>query len=308
VYGQIKTGTPTSSTASKPTNGESPENGAAMLAGPTYDTLDMMLMHHFCTSTANSMSASPNAQHVWREVVPVYANTNLMLMHGVLTLAANHYVHLHKSDSDSVTLHNYRTRGLYHQQLGLQIFRHHVQNPSEDQSHEILLTFAAVLGMLTFADADTEPQALTFDDALALLAVLRGKQALWRAGSGVSADSNLAPAFFDPPPSDKSPELSSTAFALGELQAVAEDDVRKRSIAALKAVVESQTSSEFRMLGTWPAGLSDEFLRLLKLRDGVALRSFEHYCTIVDSMCHLWWVGDVGKKLRAAIQASAVTE
>lgn len=279
-----------------------------MLAGPTYDTLDMMLMHHFCTSTANSMSTSPNAQHVWREFVPVYANTNLMLMHGVLTLAANHYVHLHKSDSDSVTLHNYRTRGLYHQQLGLQIFRHHVQNPSEDQSHEILLTFAAVLGMLTFADADTEPQALTFDDALALLAVLRGKQALWRAGSGVSADSNLAPAFFDPPPSDKSPELSSTAFALGELQAVAEDDVRKRSIAALKAVVESQTSSEFRMLGTWPAGLSDEFLRLLKLRDGVALRSFEHYCTIVDSMCHLWWVGDVGKKLRAAIQASAVTE
>ena len=254
------------------------------------------------------MSASPNAQEVWRQIVPLYANTNLMIMHGILTLAANHYVHIHSPDSDFVTLRKYRTRGLYHQQLGLQIFRHHVQNPSEDQSHEILLTFAAVLGMLTFADADTEPQTLTFDDALALLAVLRGKQALWRAGSGVSPESNIAPAFFDPPPPDSKAELSSTASALAELQAVAEGDVRRTSIATLKAVAESQTSSEFRMLGTWPASLSDEFLRLLKLRDGVALKAFEHYCTIVDSMCHLWWVGDVGKKLRAAIQASAVTE
>jgi hypothetical protein len=268
----------------------------------------MMLMHHFCTSTATSMSASPKAQEVWRQVVPAIANNNTMLMHGILTLAANHYVHIHRSDSDSVTLHNYRTRGLYHQQLGLQIFRHHVQNPGEDQPHEILLTFAAVLGMLTFADAHTEPQALTFDDALSLLAVLRGKQALWRAGNGVSPDSRLASAFFDPPPPESRVELGSTAFALGELLTVAEDDVRWRSIAALKSVAESQTSSEFRMLGTWPACLSDEFLRLLKLRDGVALKAFEHYCTIVDSMCHLWWVGDVGKKLRAAIQASAVTE
>jgi hypothetical protein len=267
----------------------------------------MMLMHHFCTSTATSISASPNAQEVWRQVVPAIANTNLMLMHGILTLAANHFVHIHKSDSDSVTLHNYRTRGLYHQQLGLQIFRHHVQNPSEGQSHEILLTFAAVLGMLTFADANNELQPLTFDDALALLAVLRGKQALWRSGNGVPPDCKVAAAFFDPPPPESRGELSSTAFALGELLAVAEDDVRRRSIAILKAVAESQTGSEFRMLGTWPAGLSDEFLRLLKIRDGVALKTLEHYCTIVDSMCHLWWVGDVGKKLRAAIQASAVT-
>jgi hypothetical protein len=267
----------------------------------------MMLMHHFCTSTATSMSTSPNAQEVWRQVVPAIANNNLMLMHGILTLAANHYVHIHKSDSDPVTLRNYHTRGLYHQQLGLQIFRHHVQNPGEDQPHEILLTFAAVLGMLTFADAHTEPQALTFDDALALLAVLRGKQALWRAGTGVAPDSKVAAAFFDPPPPDSRAELSGTVFALNKLLSIAEDDVRRISIAALKSVAESQTSSEFRMLGTWPACLSDEFLRLLKLRDGVALKAFEHYCTIVDSMCHLWWVGDVGKKLRAAIQASAVT-
>jgi len=191
--------------------------------------------------------------------------------------------------------------------LGLQIFRHYVQNPSEGQSHEILLTFAAVLGMLTFADANNEPQPSTFDDALALVAVLRGKQALWRSGSGVSPDSKVAAAFFDPPPPESRGDLSSTAFALGELLAVAADDVRRKSIATLKAVAESQTGSEFRMLGTWPAGLSDEFLRLLKLRDGVAVKTLEHYCTIVDSMCHLWWVGDVGKKLKAAIQASAVT-
>jgi len=252
------------------------------------------------------MSASPKAQEVWRQAVPAYANSgNLMLMHGILTLAAHHYVHTHRSDSDPVTLRSYHTRGLYHQQLGLQIFRHHVQNPSDDQPHEILLTFAAVLGTLTFADADTEPKALTFEDALALLAVLRGTQALWRAGSGVPPESDLAPAFFDPPPPVSRAELSSTASALGDLQAVAEDDVRRISIATLKAVAESQTSSEFRMLGIWPATLSDEFLRLLKLRDGVALKVFEHYCTIVDSMCHLWWVGDLGNKLRSAIQASA---
>lgn len=311
MYGQIKpaTTTPPSSTGSKVASGESPEDGAASSSSTgNYDSLDMMLMHHFCTSTATSMSASPSAQEVWRQVIPAYANSgNLMLMHAILTLAANHYVHTHRSDSDPVMLRKYHTRGLLHQQLGLQIFRHHVQNPSDDQPHEILLTFAAVLSMLTFADADTEPKALTFDDALTLLAVLRGTQALWRAGRGVPPESNLAPAFFDLPPPGFRAELSSTASALGDLQAVAEDDVRRISIATLKAVAESQTSSEFRMLGTWPATLSDEFLRLLRLRDGVALKAFEHYCTIVDSMCHLWWVGDLGNKLRSAIQASAAT-
>ena len=223
-------------------------------------------------------------------------------MHGILTLSANHYVNVHKSSSDAVTLHDYRTRALYHHQLGLQLFRQQVQTPGEDQSHEILLSFAAVLGMLTFADADTEQQTLTFDDALKLLAVIRGKQALWRAGSGMSESSILAPAFFDPPPPEHRTDMSSTALALSQLYDNAQDEACKRAIAILKGVAENQYNSEFRMLGTWPAAVSEEYLHLLKSRDETALQTFEHYCTILDSMRGLWWIGDFGQKLRAAIR------
>lgn len=228
-----------------------------------------------------------------------------MLMHGVLTLAANHWVHVNRTTSaasDSVNLHEYRTRALHHQQLGLQIFRHQVQNPGEDEAHDILMTFAAVLGMLTFADAESERQNLTFEDALNLLAVLRGKQALWRAGRGLTETSDFAAAFFDPPLPEFRADFSNTILALNRLHEAAEDDVRRVSIAMLKSVAENQGNSEYRLLGTWPAGLSDEFLHLLKLRDSVALQTFEHYCTILDSLRHLWWVGDFGERLRAAIR------
>jgi hypothetical protein len=259
-------------------------------------------MHHFCTSTASSLSSSSKAQEVWRNIVPDYAYTHHMLMHGILTLAANHYVHIHKSSSDAVTLHDYRTRALYHHQLGLQIFRLQIQAPGEDQSHELMLVFAAVLGILTFADADPAQKALTFDDAINLLAVIRGKQALWKAGTGMPESSDLAPAFFDASPPEERTDLSSTAVALSRLHVAAEDDVRKAAISLLKYVVESQTNSEFRMLGIWPAVVSDEFLNLLKSRDIIALETFEHYCTIFDSMRQLWWVGDFGQKLRSAIR------
>lgn len=304
MYGQLKPPTPTTTTTSPAASGDL--QGHAPIAilppgGPTFDSLDLMLMHHFCTSTATSLSSSLAAQEVWRNVVPTYAYKHHMLMHGVLTLSAHHYVHTCKSSVDAVTLNNYRTRALYHQQLGLQLFRQQVQHPSGDQSHEILLVFAAVVGMLTFADADLEQQTLSFDDALNILAVIRGKQALWRSGSGLPTTSDMAPAFFDPPAPEHRMDLGSTAFALSELHDAIEDDIRRNAIAILKGVAESQTNSEFRMLGTWPAAVSEDFLHLLRLKDDIALQAFEHYCTILDSMRRLWWIGDFGRKLRAAI-------
>jgi hypothetical protein len=272
--------------------------------GPTFDSFDLKLMHHFCTSTASTLSRSSKAQEVWRDVVPNYAYTHHMLMHGILSLAANHYVNVHKLSSDAVTLHDYRTRALYHHQLGLQIFRQEVEAPGEYRTHEVSLTFAAVLGMLTFADADTEQQTMTFEDALKFFVVLRGKQALWRAGSGLSESSVLAPVFFDPPAPEHRTDFSSTALALSQLYDTAQDEDCKKAIAVLKSVAERQPNSEFRMLGTWPAGISEEYLHLLRSRDHSALQTYEYYCTIVDSMRSLWWIGDYGQKLRAAIRGA----
>ncbi|GAB7327851.1 hypothetical protein MBLNU13_g11640t1 [Cladosporium sp. NU13] len=270
--------------------------------GPTFDSLDLKLMHHYCTSTAATISFSPKAQDVWRDVIPKYAYTHHMLMHAILTLSANHYVNVHKSSLDAVTLHEYRTRALYHHQLGLQLFRQQVQTPGEDQSNEIALVFAAVLGMLTFADAGTEQGPTSFDDGVKLLSVLRGKQALWRSGRGLSESSIFAPAFFDPPPPERRTDYSSTALALGRLYDSTQDEVCKGTITVLKGVAERQPNSEYRTLGTWPASGSEDFLHLLQSRDEVALQIFEHYCTILESKSELWWVGDFGQKLRVAIR------
>lgn len=265
-------------------------------------------MHHFCTSTAGSLSLSPRAQDVWRHIMPDKAYENHMLMHGLLTVAAFHYVHAYSATSDSTTLHKYQTRALHHQALGLQLFRHQLQSPGEDQPHENLLMFAATVGILTFADANSTQQGMTYDDALALLAVIRGKQALWRAGSGVAPDSDIAPAFYDPPPPECMADLSEATHALDELHKVTKDNIRGDAIALLKGATESRTSSEFRMLGTWPAGMSDDFLQLLKARDRVGLQVFEHYCTILDSKRDLWWIGDFGLKMRSAIRGAMVPE
>lgn len=249
------------------------------------------------------MSFSPKAQQVWQLIVPEKAYDHHMLMHGLLTLAANHYVHVKQGTTDPTALHMYRTRALHHQQLGLQLFRHQLQAPSEEASQGILLTFAAMIGMLTFSDASSQQQKLTYEDALGVLSVLRGKQALWRASSGLPETSDVAAAFFDPPPAEYRADLSSTAFALNELHDTTKDVVRRTSISLLKGVIENPFNSEYRLLGTWPAGLSDEFNQLLRNRDGVAMQILGHYCTVVDSMRNLWWIGDIGSMLREAIRA-----
>lgn len=282
-----------------------PPIGLPPSTAPLFDSLDMRLMHHFSTQTAYSLSSSTNAQRVWRDVVPDKAFKNHMLMHGVLSLAANHYVHAHRSSHDPADLHTYRTRGLHHQQVGLQLFRQKLQSQNDDQPHDVVLTFAATVGMLTFADANNDQETFAYDDALGILAVLRGKQALWRSGNGVSPDSDLAPAFFDPPPPEARIDLGDTALALDQLYHDTKDEVRKTSIALLKSVIENKTSSEFRILGTWPAVLSDEFLQLLTVRDAVAVRVLEHYCIVLHSLRGLWWVGDFGSKLQCALRNNA---
>lgn len=272
--------------------------------GPTFDSLDLKLMHHFCTSTAATLSRSSKAQEVWRDVVPDYAYTHHMLMHCILTLSAVHYGHVHKSSCDAVTLHDYRTRALYHHQLGLQLFRQRMETPDEYQTHEQLILCASLLCMLNFADVPAKQQTMTFEDALKFIVVMRGNQALWRAGCGLSDSSVLAPAFFDPPAPEHQTDFSNIALALSQLSDTVQDEVCKNAIAVLKGVAERQPNSEFRMLGTWPAGVSEEFLHLLKLRDDSALQTFEHYCTILESMRGLWWIDDYGQKLRAAIRGA----
>ncbi|KAM0716379.1 hypothetical protein Q7P37_007824 [Cladosporium fusiforme] len=314
VYSQVKSGpssvagqSPNPPTIDNGATASSPAGLASLSGGPVFDSLDMRLMHHYCIATAASLSYSPRAQEAWQRVMPDKAYTNHMLMHGLLTIAGFHYIRSYSTASDPASLGTYHARALHHQSLGLQMFREQIQNPSEDQSHELLLAYAATVGIITFAGASSNQQAMTYDDALGIFALLRGKTALWRMGSGLSPTSDLLPVFYDPSPPACIADLSKTTQALDDLHKVTRDSVRGDAIALLKSVTESRTTSEFRMLGLWAAGMSDEFLQLLKARDSVALQAFDHYCTILDSKSGLWWIGDLGLRMRGAIREAAMT-
>ena len=53
--------------------------------------LDLSLMHHWATATADALSSHPRLQELWRSSVPALAVHHPFLMHAVLAIAALHF-------------------------------------------------------------------------------------------------------------------------------------------------------------------------------------------------------------------------
>lgn len=75
-------------------------------------------MHHYCTDTAGTLMLRPDAQKVWRSVVPVIGYHIPFVMHGILAIAAMHKAYLVPPRRRA-----YTDLAVYHQTAGLAGFR-----------------------------------------------------------------------------------------------------------------------------------------------------------------------------------------
>ncbi|KAH6662431.1 hypothetical protein F5X68DRAFT_144965 [Plectosphaerella plurivora] len=76
------------------------------------------LMHHFSTSTAETLGVRPEIRQLWRVGIPELAYDSPFLMHIILATAASHKAYLLPAQRD-----RYANLAIYHQTAGIEGFR-----------------------------------------------------------------------------------------------------------------------------------------------------------------------------------------
>ncbi|TKA73604.1 hypothetical protein B0A55_05716 [Friedmanniomyces simplex] len=261
-----------------------------------YDALDLLLMHRFATVTALQLFPSAEATHVWQNILPVSAHTEPLLMHGILALAG---MDLARMDSDARS--TYRTRAFHHQQMGLSIFQDMLQGDSAAQIHTVF-PFSLMLVILAFASAHSEAAEPSVDAILDLFALFRGPRALATANYTAIAESEyyvlLRPNDTKPPPG-----LSDEVVRQAEkLRAIGSDDIARLATKQLAEAIEvSAQRFDLRVIGRWPAMLSEHFFARLKQHHPEALIVLSHYSIVLAAFRDRWWVGPWDRMLLSAV-------
>ncbi|KAM3425007.1 hypothetical protein BST61_g6977 [Cercospora zeina] len=152
------------------------------IAGATshvFDSLDLVLMHRYCTNTSSRLLPSPEATHVWQMVVPLKAETHPILERAILALAAIDLAASHAKDPDECVLSSrYRARGLHHQQVALPMFQDMLTRQAPAQNNVVFM-FSIMLIMLAFGALQSPCEPPTVEDILEVFALFRGPRALW---------------------------------------------------------------------------------------------------------------------------------
>lgn len=104
--------------------------------------LDLELMHHFLTSTCNTLAVREDSRHVWRVIMPTEAYSNKYLMHGLLAIGAVHRAYLYP---DPAKKEKYIKASAYHLATGLKEFRELIAQPIDPCNWQPVFCFASMI-------------------------------------------------------------------------------------------------------------------------------------------------------------------
>lgn len=137
-----------------------------------WDGQDFELMHHYCLSTARTMSQQENVRNVWAAEIPKIAYSYEFLMHGILSLAAMHLTSVRPEKCS-----HYQTKSTFHMALGLQTFRQILQSPSEENCCALFSFSSIIMVWICAAPADPD-DSQAIENTIDLFNLCRGIIAL----------------------------------------------------------------------------------------------------------------------------------
>lgn len=139
-------------------------------------TLDLELMHHYCTVTSNTLAHHEGARHVWRTVFPQEGYSHEYIMHGVLSLAA-----LHKAFLIPGRRKTYLTRAAHHYSIGQESFTVLLQDVTSSNWRPVFCFATIVIAYVLClpAQSGTDSAATTpVSKTLQLFSVTKGIKAV----------------------------------------------------------------------------------------------------------------------------------
>jgi hypothetical protein len=273
----------------------------------TFDTIDLMLMNYYTTETSLQMFYGERQCKVWQRDIPALAGSNVMLMHGILSVAA-----LHRGRDDPAQRNMYRARSLYHHDTALQQFKTLVAL-ADPRNAEVLLSFSVLLGIWVYAFPETaaDDESLGLDDLLDMLEVIRGTKTVFVLYRDVIASKPIgvfiipAHKYWGHPP----PELQALAAhqALDHLSSTSALPSHNAAIHHLRMSLDRYLAGldHARSAAGWISVVEDDFWQSLRAHDPQAILIFAHNAMLLrySERGYWWMMGWSDRILRACDRA-----
>ncbi|KAJ5917314.1 hypothetical protein N7466_010868 [Penicillium verhagenii] len=107
-------------------------------------TLDIELMHHYCTVTCDTLTVREDARYVWRVIMPIEGYASPYVMNGLLAIGALHRAYL---ATNSQQKERYVKASAYHITTGLQAFREIIALPLNSKNWQPVFCFASMINV-----------------------------------------------------------------------------------------------------------------------------------------------------------------
>ncbi|KAL0938467.1 DUF814 domain-containing protein [Colletotrichum truncatum] len=262
---------------------------------------DLELMHHYSTATCLTMPRATDASNIWQFEVPRLGLTYMFLMHQVLAISALHLGNLHPEQRESYALH-----ASQHQTDAIAGMRETLTQISPDNCHPLFAASSLLLisAFATFPYQRSGPEgheAPTVDDVLDVFLLVRGMSNILSSSQPVIRGGPFRGFFMEVVTPSSTQLLDAIKQHLRTFQISLQSSNASPStkqivateIAMLLEWIDHATNTtaypELRVALTWPIGLTEEFMQLLRSRDPAALTLLAYYSVAVHSTEHTTW-------------------
>lgn len=257
---------------------------------------DLELMHHYSISAYLALPRGLELRHIWTVEVPALALAYEFLMHQILAMSAYHLAYLRPYNRA-----HYSIIASQHQNDAVRGLRAMLPQVNETNCHALFVTSSLLsitaFGTLSYPGEATDSHP-DIDDFLDVCLLIRGMSHL--------LDSHLD--FIEWGPLNKflslgthesiTPLLMSITDRLKKLRIPANEDVGAQTVcqAEVTTLIQwidhaciSSEVPELRTSMTWPIGMTEGYLDLLRRRHPAALIVLGYYCIILNSAGSRFW-------------------
>ena len=281
---------------------------------PGFSAQDSVLLHHWWTTNSLMISADPQKQSFWHFKIPEVAKQHKYLMHNLLAMSAIHSASVRPQNQQG-----YRRLAAHHQLAAAREFRLAVQSVSAENCTAVCastgMTILVELGLFKHAQ-DTDPILELLDK----FKLIQKSVPIWQNALPLmlqNPDSRILLKVSPRNPIGSCSTVYNALLDLGKLlysMPITREERRvyQRAIELLMwdfSVILVRTPA-FEQAMRWGDMVDDKFIRLVQLKEPVALIILAHYCVLLSHATDVWcfegWADRVLEAIAMSIDDSMV--
>lgn len=277
------------------------------------DDVDSLLLGHWKTATAPSISRNDADLEIWQTLLPNEATSNPCLSHGISAVSAIHIALANPQGSD---LKQWIQVAEDHQSKAINLFMHLMQDKKQPpQLGDFLLSSLLIGFAFAFPLAASGPTHNISDPIGEIVQITKLVKSTMSFSAPLlmhTKTEEMSRLTYieesNPSLSDSSRSALSKLYDLNSIQRLNQEEHQafQSTIHLLKDLFANIDNGAEPVSKTfmWISEIPSQFADLLDIRHPFALVIFAHYCVALDQLRWLWWISSWGHRLIRQISCS----